>query len=331
MFMIDLLSRVHPKRTWLRESALLIGVTALPSLLAACAPAAAPAAPAPPPAAVQPAPPAAPAAPAAPKPAAAVATVNVVAKEVGNNIVFEIDKLSVPTGNVHFTFKNTGKLSHDFWVYPHQDKSPYLAKKRAGEKPKGRDYLKDATELFETEAGESKEADITLKPGLYEVACFEQGKTPEGGTFVHYDKSQHLTLEVTGPGFATRMEKPAKALNVVATEWNFEPDTLLVAAGDVSFTFKNNGKLEHDMWVYPLQDRSEYLYRKLAGEAVKGRAFLTSADELFELEAGETVPAKTMKLTPGTWAISCFILGKSEDGSGFIHSDKGQVFTFTVK
>ena len=326
----DLHSRRRPLRAWLKEAALLLGAAALPSLLAACAPAAVPAPPAAPAPAVQPAPPPAPAAP-APRPAAAVATGNVVAKEVGKNIVFEMDKLSVPTGNVHFTFKNTGKLSHDFWIYQQQDKSAYLAKKRAGETAKGRDYLKDATELFETEAGESKEADITLKPGLYEVSCFEQSKKADGSTYVHYDKAQHLTLEVTGPGFATRMEKPAKAMSVVANEWAFEPDTLLVAAGDVTFSFKNNGKMEHDFWVYPLQDRSEYFYRKLAGEAVKGRAFLTGSDELFELEAGETAPAKTMKLTPGTWATGCFILGKNEDGSGFIHADKGQIFTFTVK
>ncbi len=254
---------------------------------------------------------------------AAVAAINVVAKD----FMFQFDRLSVPAGPVHFTMKNEGKMTHDLWVFPSQDLTPYLAKKRAGEKVKGVDYLKEATEVFDLEAGKSGEADMTLKPGLLQVACFVQGKNPDGSTFVHYDKSQQLTMEVTGPGFASKMEKPAKAMNVVADEWRFETDALLVAAGEVTFGFKNMGRMEHDFWVFPLQDRSEYLYRKLKGESVKGRDFLKGGEELFEAEPG-TSGTKTMKLSSGLWGAACFILGKNPDGSSFIHSDKGQMFTF---
>ncbi|TAK21832.1 MAG: hypothetical protein EPO26_13760 [Chloroflexota bacterium] len=347
-------ARPTTRRQMLVRSGILFAAAGL-TTLTACAPAATPipvvkptVQPTPPPApaaatpipvvkpAVQPTAPPAPAAatPAsAAKPAAATAapsapatTVNVVASEYA----FEIDKLSIPAGPVHFAFKNTGKMTHDFWVFPPQDLSAYLAKKRAGEKVKGKDYLKDATELFDLEGGKSGEADYVMKPGLYEVACFVQGKNADGSTYVHYDRGQHRTVEVTGPGVASRMVAPTKTMKIVANEWDFMTDSLLVAAGDVTFSFKNTGKMEHDFWVYPLQDRSEYLYRKLKGEKVKGRDFLKGADELFEFEPGQS-GEKVMKLTAGIWGTGCFIVGKNPDGSSFIHADKGQIFTFTVK
>jgi uncharacterized cupredoxin-like copper-binding protein len=158
-----------------------------------------------------------PAAAAASAPAGAATTINV----VGRDFAFEFDRLSVPAGPVHLTMKNEGKMTHDLWVFESQDLTAYLARKRAGEKVKGKDFLKDATELFDLEAGESGVADIVLKPGQLEVACFVQGQNPDGSTFVHFDRSQQLTLEVIGPGVASRMDKAATAMNVVASEWRF--------------------------------------------------------------------------------------------------------------
>jgi hypothetical protein len=325
----DRTAQLMTRRRVLKQLGLLLGLASAPSLLAACAPV--PSAPTTAPARPTAVPPPAAPAVAAPKPAApvttapggSVATINVVTRDYS----FELDRLSVPAGPIHFTMKNEGRMTHDLWVFESQDLSAYLAKKRAGEQVKGRDYLKDATEIFDLEAGKSGEADITLKPGLLQIACFVQGQNPDGSTYVHYDKGQQLTMEVTGPGAISLMEKPAKAMNVVADEWRFQTDTLLVTAGEVTFGFKNIGKMEHDFWVFPLQDRSEYLYRKLKGEQVKGRDFLKGADELFEAEPGDS-GTKTMVLTRGLWGAACFILGRNEDGSPFIHSDKGQMFTF---
>ncbi len=262
--------------------------------------------------------------------APAVATVNVVAKE----FVFEMDSLVAPAGKVHFTFKNAGKMTHDFWIYAPQDLTAYLAKKRAGEKVKGKDYLKGATELFDLEAGKSGENDIVLQPGYYEVSCFVQSKNPDGSTFPHIDKGQVQWLTVTGPGFPPAPVTPA---NTIAVEmkgeeggaWLFVPDKLVAPAGEVTFKVTNSMKMAHDFVVHPLGDASEFITKRLGG--AKGIYPLIKGEELMEdLGAGKT-DTKTMKLTPGFWVAACYIVGKNPDGSPFLHSDRGQRFVFTVK
>ncbi len=301
--------------------------------LAACGGAAAPS---PSPTAVAKAtlPPATPA-PATPAPATAaptaapVATVNVVAK----NFVFELDKLVVPAGNVRFNFKNAGDMTHDFWIYPPQDLTAYLAKKRAGEKVKGRDYLKGASELFDLEAGKSEVKDYEVKPGYYELACFVQSKNPDGSTYVHIDKGQTLWLTVTGPGFPPAATTPANTIAVEmkgeeAGAWLFVPDKLVVPAGDVTFKVTNSMKMEHDFKVHPLGDISAFVTKKLTG--VKDYASIKAIGLLDDVPAGKT-ETKTTKLTPGLWVGACYILAKNPDGTPFLHSDRGQRFVFTVK
>lgn len=53
--------------------------------------------------------------------------------------------------------------------------------------------------------------------------------------------------------------------------------------------------------------------------------------ELFEdLGPGKT-ETKTLKLTPGFYVASCYMLSKAADGTSFIHRDKGQRIVFVVK
>lgn len=330
---------------------LVVGLVGLLALTVACAAPAPPAAPAtaakpvaaaPPPPAPAPAPaapakqPAAPAPAKAAAPAAAVATVNIVAKDY----TFEIDKLVVPAGKVHFTFKNQGKQTHDFWIYQAQDLSPYLNKKRAGEKVKGRDFLKGATELFDLEAGKSGEADFDLKPGYYEVSCFVMGKNPDGTSYVHVDKGQTLWLTVTGPGFPPAATTAANTISVEmksgeGNSWLFVPDKLVVPAGDVTFKVANREKEEHDFVVHEIGDVSAFTAAYLQGkkphdvthDLLKARK---GAELMEDLAAGKSAE-KTVKLTPGLWVAACYMVGKNPDGTSFIHSDRGQRFVFTVK
>lgn len=304
--------------------------------LAACGGAAAPS---PSPTAVAKAtlPPATPApATAPPTTAAPVATVNVVAK----NFTFELDKLVVPAGNVRFAFKNAGTVTHDFWIYPPQDLTAYLAKKRAGENVKGRDYLKGASELFDLEAGKSGEKDYEVKPGYYELACFVQSKDPDGSTFVHIDKGQTLWLTVTGAGFPPAATTPA---NTIAVEmkgeetgaWLFVPDKLVVPAGDVTFTVTNGMKKEHEFVVHQLGEVSNFVAALVKGERPHGMVHemlepLKGQELIEDLPAGKTAE-KTVKLTPGLWVAACYLVSKASDGSSFIHADRGQRFVFTVK
>lgn len=272
---------------------------------------------------------------AAPTAAAPVATVNVVAK----NFSFELDKLVVPTGNVRFAFKNAGTMTHDFWIYPPQDLTAYLAKKRAGVKVKGRDYLKGASELFDLEAGKSGEKDYEVKPGYYELACFVQSKNPDGSTFVHIDKGQTLWLTVTGPGFPPAVTTPANTIAVQMKgeeegSWLFVPDKLVVPAGDVTFKVTNGMKNVHEFVVHQLGDMSAFMAGNMMGQGMAmGHELLEplKGRELIEnLAAGKTVET-TMKLTPGSWVAACYIVSKRPDGTSFIHSDRGQRFVFTVK
>ncbi len=296
------------------------------------APAPAPTAPplptAPPAPTVAPTKPAVPAA--APTAAAAkTATINVVAKE----FEFQADALSVPTGSVHFSVKNTGKMNHDFFVLPWpQDLTPLLVPKRAKKDVDEAQVLKDANVVADDlEPGKTGEKDLNLKPGLYMLACFASGKNPDGSTYIHWDKGQQLTFEVTGPGFASLMGKPTNTMNVSAKEFDYTTDSLLVAAGDVTFNFKNNGKMNHDFMVLPSQDRSELIAKKVKGEHVDEGDFLKGGKMLFDdLEPGKS-GSEAMKLTPGTWVAACFATAKNPDGSSFLHIDKGQMFTFTVK
>lgn len=273
---------------------------------------------------------------AAPATAAPVATVNVVAK----NFAFELDKLVVPAGNVRFAFTNAGTLTHDFWIYPPQDLTAYLAKKRAGEKVKGRDYLKGASELFDLEAGKSGEKDYEVTPGYYELACFVQSKEADGSTFVHIDKGQTLWLTVTGPGFPPAATTPASTIAVEMKgeeegPWLFVPDKLVVPAGDVTFKVTNGMKQEHEFVVHQLGDVSMFVAALMKGGRPHGMVHEMleplKGQELIEgLPAGKTAE-KTTKLTPGSWVAACYLVGKRPDGTSFLHSDRGQRFAFTVR
>lgn len=269
---------------------------------------------------------------AAPTTAPPVATVNVVAK----NFAFELDTLVVPAGNVRFTFKNAGDMTHDFWIYPPQDLTTYLAKKRAGEKVKGSDYLKSASELFDLEAGKSGVMDYEVKPGYYELACFVQSKNPDGSTFVHIDKGQTQWLTVTGSGFPPAATTPANTIAVEmkgeeAGAWVFVPDKLVVPAGDVTFKVTNSMKAEHDFVVHPLGDLTQLVTSKLKGAGHGFDYGMVKGTELMEdLPAGKT-DSKTVKLTPGLYVAACYMVSKQPDGTPFLHSDRGQRFVFTVK
>lgn len=272
----------------------------------------------------------------APATAAPVATVNVVAK----NFSFELDKLVVPAGNVRFASKNAGTTTHDFWIYPPQDLTAYMAKKRSGEKIEGRDYLKGASELFDLEAGKSGEKDYEVKPGHYELACFVQSKEADGSTFVHIDKGQTLWLTVTGPGFPPAATTPASTIAVEMKgeeegAWLFVPDKLVVPAGDVTFKVTNGMKKEHEFVVHQLGDVSTFVAALVKGERPHGMVHemlepLKGQELIEDLPAGKTAE-KTVKLGPGLWVAACYLVGKRPDGTSFIHSDRGQRFVFTVR
>jgi uncharacterized cupredoxin-like copper-binding protein len=80
---------------------------------------------------------------------------------------------------------------------------------------------------------------------------------------------------------------------VVAREFLYEPKDLIAKAGEVTFTVRNTGAVEHDFVV-------ENAAKKLVAEA---RPF----------PPGKTVQVKA-RLTPGAYTVYCSIPGHREAG-----------------
>ncbi|MDQ7859440.1 MAG: plastocyanin/azurin family copper-binding protein [Armatimonadota bacterium] len=86
---------------------------------------------------------------------------------------------------------------------------------------------------------------------------------------------------------------PSLSLTVVAREFVYEPKDLLAKAGEVTFTVRNTGAIEHDFVV-------ENAAKKMVAEA---RPF----------PAGKTVQVKA-RLAPGAYVVYCSIPGHREAG-----------------
>ncbi|HEY6957686.1 MAG TPA: hypothetical protein VI814_02560 [Candidatus Limnocylindria bacterium] len=272
--------------------------------------------------------------PTSPSPAAVA--LNVQASASGSSLLLKADQIAVPAGDVKITFKNTDpKMDHELWVYPVQDVTKLLAARRAGEDADEDKFLQDSAGSSDSVApGGSKDFIVSLKPGFYELACFEQMKNADGSTVVHFDKGQTATLAVIGAGGpAASIATAASSLNVAMKDgaygsWVLIPDHLVATAGQVTVNVTNNMKINHDFVVYPIGDVSAQIAEGLkAGEDID----LDIAQPIAEdLEPGKTA-TKTIALTPGTYVMACFMVSKNADGSTFVHRDMGQRITFVVK
>ena len=102
-------------------------------------------------------------------------------------------------GKVHFVLKNDGKrMLHELWVYPQQQAKlqDLLAAKRSGQDVSEDDYLQGvAGKVEDLPAGKTGSFDAQLRPGTYEIACFEVA-TMNGQKMVHYDMGMHATFTV---------------------------------------------------------------------------------------------------------------------------------------
>ena len=269
----------------------------------------------------------------APVPAAVV---NVEASEAANGFFLKADQIAVPAGKVTFNFKNVGKMTHDFFVYPIQDLSAMLVLKRQDKS--GVDEAKYIKELAggadDIEGGKSATVEATLKPGFYELACHAHGKNPDGSTYSHFDKGQTLTLAVYGAGGpAASVATAASTMSIEMKgeetgSWLFVPDRLVVTAGDVTFKVTNSMKMAHDFAVYPLGDVSGFVAKKFSG--TEDYTLIKATELMGDLGPGKT-DSKTVKLTPGVWSVACFIVSKNADGTSFMHRDRGQRIVFIVK
>ncbi len=131
-------------------------------------------------------------------------TVNITATD-GDEYAFNLDKTTVPAGEVSFVLKNEGDLEHELLVYAEQDIGPLLAEKVAavekGEKlsisSRIDGLVEDAAGEHELEvpAGESGTYTVNLTPGTYELGCIIV-ETIGADTINHHEKGMKATITV---------------------------------------------------------------------------------------------------------------------------------------
>ena len=86
---------------------------------------------------------------------------------------------------------------------------------------------------------------------------------------------------------------PSATLNVVAKEFLYEPKQLIGKAGEITFTVKNIGSIEHDFAV----------------EGAKGKMLA----QVKAFASGKTIQVK-VKLDAGAYKVFCSIPGHREAG-----------------
>jgi uncharacterized cupredoxin-like copper-binding protein len=278
------------------------------------------------------------AAPSGPKINPAAPVVSIVASANGESLLLKMDQIAVAAGDITISFKNADtKMDHELWIYPVQDITKLMAAKRAGQSPDEVEFFKDLAGTTDSVApGASIQIPVTLKAGLYEIACFETIKSADGkSAVVHIDKGQFATLAATGAGGpAASIATASNNLTVEMKDgpygsWIFMPDRLVATAGNVTFKVTNNMKIAHDFVVYPIGDVSGPIAEGLkSGENIDLAAPAVPVAE--DLDAGKT-ETNTIPLTPGTYVMACYMVSKNADGTTFIHRDMGQRIVFVVK
>jgi uncharacterized cupredoxin-like copper-binding protein len=129
--------------------------------------------------------------------------------------------------------------------------------------------------------------------------------------------------------------------------WAFELDRTEVPAGEVTFEVTNEGKLEHELMIYPPQDLSHMLAELVAaaetgeedaheeeeedahGEEIEGLVMSLEGEDELVLEPDES-GSFTVNLAPGSYELGCVIV-ETIGGETFTHYEKGMHTTLTVE
>ena len=107
----------------------------------------------------------------------------------------------------------------------------------------------------------------------------------------------------------------------------FDVDKLAVSAGKVTFNFSNTGKMEHELFVYPVQDIAAMLMLARKGQSAPEDKYIKGiAGKAEDIPAGKSATFDAT-LAAGFYELACFKKSKNPDGSTFVHFDKGQSVT----
>ena len=110
----------------------------------------------------------------------------------------------------------------------------------------------------------------------------------------------------------------------------FKADQIAVPAGKVTFNFKNNGTMIHEVLVYPIQDVTKLLALKRKGTDAEEKDFIKGlAVGLMDIDPGKSATGDAT-LAPGFYELACWAMGKNPDGTTYEHFDRGQTLTLAV-
>ncbi len=134
----------------------------------------------------------------------------------------------------------------------------------------------------------------------------------------------------------TASPSPVAVVNVEAnasgTSLILKADQIAVPGGQVKFVFKNaDTKMQHELWVYPIQDITKLMAAKRANQAGDETAFLKDiAGNVEDVDPGAAKDF-TVSLKPGFYELACWKKIASADGkSAVVHFDMGQALTLAV-
>jgi uncharacterized cupredoxin-like copper-binding protein len=116
--------------------------------------------------------------------------------------------------------------------------------------------------------------------------------------------------------------KPPSSVVVALSEYELVPESAVAAAGPVSFSVRNHGKVVHEMVVVRTKLDAGMLPTKADGSVDESKVDHPG-------EVSDLAPAKkqslTLNLTPGSYVLMCNIVD-----SGKVHYKLGMRTAFTV-
>jgi uncharacterized cupredoxin-like copper-binding protein len=141
-----------------------------------------------------------------------------------------------------------------------------------------------------------------------------------------------LVLLMAGALLAACSAAPSKDIKATLEEWKMTLSPSVGAAGEVTFTIKNNGEKEHEFVVVKTDLAADKLPTVASGadagtvdEEAEKAAGIEALGEKEKIQAGTDNNVLKLTLTPGHYVIFCNI--HAED---LVHYQKGMHTEFTV-
>jgi uncharacterized cupredoxin-like copper-binding protein len=128
------------------------------------------------------------------------------------------------------------------------------------------------------------------------------------GSLLHRGLAVLVVLMVAGCSAGA----PAKAVTITVSEFKIQADTSKVAAGDVTFTIKNQGAATHEFVVVRTDVAEASLPKDADGNVAEGGP-LTAVDEVEDI-APATTKTLVVKLEPGKYVVFCNLPGHYAGG-----------------